>query len=78
MPRKKDYPGYPSGGVLGLQKARTPRRREDSYRLDFLKNIFDSAKEEDSLLKKLYMYGGGGLGGTTLAGADLLVDMLGQ
>ena len=57
-------------------EARTPRKREDSYRVDFLKNIFDSAKEEDSLLKKLYMYGGGGLGGTTLAGADLLVDML--
>jgi hypothetical protein len=69
-------PGYQEGGVLGPQKARTPRRREDSYRLDFLRDIFDSAKEEDNLLKKLYMYGGGGLGGATLAGADLLVDML--
>ena len=25
-------------------EARTPRKREDSYRIDFLKNIFDSAK----------------------------------
>ena len=69
-------PGYDEGGVLETQEARTPRRREDSYRIDFLKDIFDSAKEEDSLLKKLYMYGMGGIGGTTLAGADAIVDMI--
>ena len=56
-------------------EARTPRKREDSYRVDFLKNIFDSAKEEDSLLKKLYMYGAG-IPGATFAGADAIGDYM--
>jgi hypothetical protein len=69
-------PGYDEGGVLETQEARTPRRREDSYRIDLLKNMFDSAKEEDDLLKKLFKYGGAGISGTTLAGVDAVVDMI--